>query len=166
MFSLSTSTSRYLKGRFGYCILSKLKQWDISYDQIIGYKVSATHTHTHTHTCARACTHAGAHIRYVDCSLCFNNRELPPPPPLPLSLYWHFLPVTNNYKQFVPRSDPTFCRIWFWYRQSSRNRKSLLSWPLYYRHAARNNLTYTPDRMMDPRKTLCSENLRQQSVRT
>ena len=35
------------------------------------------------HKYTRARTHAGARTRCVDCSLCFNNRELAPP----LSLY-------------------------------------------------------------------------------
>ena len=100
MFSLSTSTSRYLKGRFGYCILSKLKQRDISYDQIIGYIVSATHTRTHTPDMLIA-----AYVSIIESH--------------PLSLL-HLLPVTNNYKQFVPRSDPTFCRIWFYTSMTDR----------------------------------------------
>ena len=50
-------------------------EWDISYDQIIGYIYSVCHvkTQTHAHTRARS-------ARYVDCSLYFKNRVLAPPP--------------------------------------------------------------------------------------
>ena len=84
-------------------------EWDISYDQIIGYIYSVCHvkTQTHAHTRARS-------ARYVDCSLYFKNRVLAPPSLSLLTFvacHYHFQTVRTQIRPNV-LSDLILIQLW------------------------------------------------------
>ena len=121
--------------------------------------MSTTHARAraHAHTQARTSDMLIAHF----VSIIFASPPPPPSPSLSTDISCLSLTITNSlYSDQTQRfvgSDFDTDRV-----QETERVCSFGLCIIGMQHA----ITYTPHRMMDPRKTLCSENLRQQSVRT